>query len=126
VNALERLQIVRGRNSSYFGSKYRSCTVFRQIVTIFRFSSASGWHDRSVDDSGSGFGVVLNGTFGALDSFGRTAGTLPSPAGSTAVELYLIDPGHAFFVETDLINPGSGQVGLGYFMERTPVCAGCP
>src|SRR6266851_1176099 len=27
VNALERLQIVRGRNSSYFGSKYRSCTV---------------------------------------------------------------------------------------------------
>src|SRR5260370_13710604 len=27
VNAFERLQIVRGRNSSYFGSKYRSCTV---------------------------------------------------------------------------------------------------
>jgi hypothetical protein len=78
-----------------------------------------------VDDSGSGFGVVLNGTFGALDSFGRTAGTFPSPAGATAVEFYLIDPGHAFFVETDLINPGSGQVGLGYFMERTPVCAGC-
>jgi hypothetical protein len=23
VNALERLQMVRGRNSSYFGSKYR-------------------------------------------------------------------------------------------------------
>jgi hypothetical protein len=27
VKALERLQIVRGRNSSYLGSKYRSCTV---------------------------------------------------------------------------------------------------
>src|SRR5579864_8493920 len=27
VNALERLQIVRDRNSSYFGLKYRSCTV---------------------------------------------------------------------------------------------------
>ena len=27
VNALERLQIVRGRKSSYLGSKYKSCTV---------------------------------------------------------------------------------------------------
>jgi hypothetical protein len=27
VNALERLQIVRGRKSSYLGSKYRSWTV---------------------------------------------------------------------------------------------------
>jgi hypothetical protein len=27
VNALERLQIVRGRNSSYLGPKYRSWTV---------------------------------------------------------------------------------------------------
>jgi len=26
VNAFDRLQIVRGRNSSYFGSKYRSWT----------------------------------------------------------------------------------------------------
>ena len=27
VNAFERLQMVRDRNSSYFGSKYKSCTV---------------------------------------------------------------------------------------------------
>jgi hypothetical protein len=26
VNAFERLQMVRGRNSSYFGSKHKSCT----------------------------------------------------------------------------------------------------
>ena len=27
LNALESLQIVRGRKSSYLGSKYKSCTV---------------------------------------------------------------------------------------------------
>jgi hypothetical protein len=28
-------------------------------------------------------------------------------------------------VETDLVNPGSGQVAFGYFAARTPVCDGC-
>lgn len=30
-----------------------------------------------------------------------------------------------FFAETDLVNPGSGQVAVGYFEVRTPVCDGC-
>jgi len=47
-----------------------------------------------------------------------------------AVDYYFIDPGHGFFVETDLVNATSpeqtGQVSLGYYATRTPVCAGCP
>jgi hypothetical protein len=86
----------------------------------------SGILSGTLDDSGSGFGVPLSGSFGALDSFGRSSGTFPSPAGSTAVDYYLIDQSHAFFVETDLLNPGSGQVGLGVIAMRSPVCAGCP
>jgi len=34
---------------------------------------------------------------------------------------YMIDSGHGFFVETDLV-----QVSFGYFAARTPVCQGCP
>lgn len=79
-----------------------------------------------LDDSASGFGVPLNGTFSSLDSFGRTTGTFPSPVGSGTIEYYVIDSGRAFIVETDLINPGTGQVGLGYLAMRNPVCSGCP
>ena len=47
-----------------------------------------------------------------------------------AVDYYFIDPNHGFFVETDLVNATSpeqtGQVSLGYYAARTPVCAGCP
>ena len=76
------------------------------------------------DDSGSG-SVALNAAFGALDSFSRASGTFPSPGGSTSVEYYLIDSSSGLFVETDVINPGTGQVALGYFAKRTPVCAEC-
>ncbi len=34
VKALERLQIVRGRKSTYFGSKYRSCTVRQMLWSL--------------------------------------------------------------------------------------------
>jgi len=37
VNALERLQMVRGRNSLYFGSKWRSCTVRARCFESFEF-----------------------------------------------------------------------------------------
>jgi hypothetical protein len=47
---------------------------------------------------------------------------------------YVIDPDHGFFVETDLLNTippatpptPSGQLSFGYYVSRTPVCAGCP
>jgi len=46
-----------------------------------------------------------------------------------AVDYYIIDPDHGFFVETDLVTQGAqqnGQVSLGYYAVRTPVCEGCP
>lgn len=46
-----------------------------------------------------------------------------------AVDFYSIDSDHGFFVETDLVTPGAlqnGQVSLGYYAPRTPVCVGCP
>jgi hypothetical protein len=45
------------------------------------------------------------------------------------VDYYVIDSGHGFFIETDLINAQApeqtGQVSLGYWAPRTPVCDGC-
>jgi len=43
-----------------------------------------------------------------------------------AVNYYFIDPDHGFFVETDLVSQGSGQVSFGYYAARTPACPGCP
>jgi hypothetical protein len=74
----------------------------------------------------------LTGTFRAIPTTGRFAGRLtntffPTP-GSTpntiAVEFYLIDSGHGFFIETDSLS--SGELSFGYFAIRTPVCQGCP
>ncbi len=50
----------------------------------------------------------------------------PSPP--TTVDYYYIDPEHGFWIETDLVNPTSpsGQVSIGYYAARTPVCDGCP
>lgn len=46
-----------------------------------------------------------------------------------AVNYYFIDPTRGFFVETDLINAitpeQQGQVSLGYYEVRTPVCSTC-
>lgn len=46
------------------------------------------------------------------------------------VDYYIIDPGHGFFVETDLVNATppeqQGQVSFGYYATRTPLCDGCP
>jgi hypothetical protein len=44
-----------------------------------------------------------------------------------AVDYYIIDPSHGFFVKTDLANPNSssGVVSFGYYAARTPVCATC-
>jgi hypothetical protein len=45
-----------------------------------------------------------------------------------AADGYIVDPGHVFFVETDLVNSTlpSGQVSFGYYAARTPLCASCP
>lgn len=50
------------------------------------------------------------------------------PTPPMAVNYYFIDPDHGFWVETDLVNgnPPSGQVSLGYYVGRVPVCTGCP
>jgi hypothetical protein len=78
----------------------------------------------AVDDTANGVGsapLSLADTFAVPDSNGHFTGTF---LGANAA-YYLMDSGHGFFVETDLVNPGSGQVGVGYFEVRTPVCDGC-
>jgi len=76
-----------------------------------------------VNDSASGIetAIPLTDTFVIPDSKGHFTGTF---LGSNTA-YYLIDSAHGFFVETDLVNPGSGQVGIGYFEVRTPVCDTC-
>jgi hypothetical protein len=80
-----------------------------------------------VADFNSGFALsaaqIFSDTFVSPDSNGRFAGTLFNS--TIAVEYYVIDAGHGFFVETDLVDPGTGQVSIGYYAARTPVCSGC-
>jgi hypothetical protein len=76
-----------------------------------------------VDDSASGVGTLtrLSDTFALPEANGHFTGSF---LGSN-VAYYLIDSGHGFFAETDLVNPGPGQVGIGSFEVRIPVCDGC-
>jgi len=76
-----------------------------------------------VDDSASGVGTLtrLSDTFALPDANGHFTGSF---LGSN-VAYYLIDSGHGFFAETDLVNPGPGQVGIGSFEVRIPFCDGC-
>jgi hypothetical protein len=78
----------------------------------------------AVNESANGVGnsTPLADTFALPDSNGHFTGTF---LGSNAA-YYLADSGRGFVVETDLVNPGSGQVAFGYFAARTPVCDGCP
>jgi hypothetical protein len=70
----------------------------------------------------------LEGTSNGCFSGTLEGSAFVSPNQPFSVDYYLIDSGHGFFVETDLLNPSSpsGVVSLGYFAQRTPVCAGCP
>ena len=73
----------------------------------------------------------LTGTFSAIPNTGQFTGTLtntlfPSLGASPntlAVDFYLIDSGHGYFIETDSLT--SGELTLGYFATRTPVCPNC-
>ncbi len=73
-------------------------------------------------------GALSNGCFaGSLANSTGSAFTGDNPNNYTfAIDFYMVDSGHGFFVETDLLNPGTGQVSFGYYAARTPVCAGCP
>jgi hypothetical protein len=74
----------------------------------------------------------LSGTFGAVSSSGRSAGALTNTffpsLGATpntlAIDYYLIDSGHGYFIETDSLS--QGVLTLGYFAARTPMCPTCP
>ncbi len=89
-----------------------------------------------VVDTNLGFGsqpdTPLTGSFGTISNSGRFTGQLtntffPTPGNTPntiAVEFYLIDSGHGFFIETDSLT--SFEFSLGYFAARTPVCQGCP
>jgi hypothetical protein len=65
--------------------------------------------------------------FDATGSSGPFNANPSSPNNGFSVDYFFIDAEHGFFVETDLINPnpGSSQVGFGYYTARTPVCQGC-
>ncbi|HZW92930.1 MAG TPA: hypothetical protein VFF64_08255 [Candidatus Eremiobacteraceae bacterium] len=75
----------------------------------------------------------VSGTFVAIPSNGRFTGTLnnsffpntnPTVPNTIAVAFYLVNPGYGFFIETD--SSTSGELTLGSFATRTPVCSACP
>ncbi len=73
----------------------------------------------------------LTGTFGTISTTGRSTGSLtntffPSPgsnANTIAVSYYFIDATQGLFIETDSFD--SGELTVGYFATRTPLCQGC-
>lgn len=81
----------------------------------------------------------FTGTFASPATNGLSKGTLVGTNNNVVtsvvftpqigVDYYVIDSGHGFFIETDLINAQApeqtGQVSLGYWAPRTPVCDGC-
>ncbi|HET6178032.1 MAG TPA: hypothetical protein VFE61_13930 [Candidatus Sulfotelmatobacter sp.] len=91
---------------------------------IGQMTAAASSLTGAVTDSANGVGtsVALTDASGSPDSHGRVTGTFLG----TNVVYYLIDANHGFFVETDVVNPGSGQLGFGQFGPRSPVCASCP
>jgi hypothetical protein len=101
-----------------------------QITVVGSSSTLSG-----VIDTNLGFSpqpnTPLTGTFGTIPNSGHFSGTLtntffPTPgnmANTLPVAFYLIDSNHGFFIETD--SQFSGELSVGYFAARTPVCQGC-
>ncbi|MGA9901574.1 MAG: hypothetical protein WBQ39_06530 [Terriglobales bacterium] len=105
--------------------------------------SLSGFADVNIS-GGANQDQPFTGTFTAPIATGPFQGTLVGTNNNTlssvaftpqiAVDYYFIDAGHGLFVETDLVNSipptnpptPSGQMTLGYYAARTPVCTGCP
>ena len=75
------------------------------------------------------FGNSVTGTFQPPNR--RFAGSLDSgvfDATPFAVEYYMVDQNHGFFVETDTVDPNNptSVVSFGTYVRRTPVCSTCP
>jgi len=90
----------------------------------------SGAVDINLASSSAAFDNLFMGTFVAPASNGRFAGTFNGQVFDVSpftAEYYAVDPGHGFFVETDLVNPNapSGVVSFGYYAARTLVCPTC-
>ncbi len=98
----------------------------------------SGFADSSVNaDLPNLPDQAIGGTFNSPSASGSFSGTLQNANQSSAfniggsstalpVNYYFIDPGHSFWIETDLVSASSGEVSFGYDAARTPVCATCP
>jgi hypothetical protein len=101
-----------------------------QIVVDGSVSTLSGVVDTNLSFSPQP-NTTLTGSYGAIDSSGRSVGTLtntffPTPGSepsTLAVAFYLIDSSHGFFIETD--SSISGELSFGTFASRTPVCPTC-
>jgi hypothetical protein len=96
--------------------------------------SSLGTPDDPEDHSFTGsFATPLSTSGFAGSLFDATGNSGPfnvdpsNPSNGFSVDYFFIDPERGFFVETDLINPGSGsgQLSFGYYAARTPVCQGC-
>jgi hypothetical protein len=74
--------------------------------------------------------TVISGTFATTNFPGRLKGNLTNelfqvaPDGGIAVNYYMYDSDHGFFVENDSLD--TSQVTFGSFVRRTPVCPDCP
>ena len=97
-----------------------------------------------IADVNVGFGANQDqpfaGTFAAPSATGPFSGILLGTNNTLvtsvafvpqiAVNYYSIDPTQGFFIETDLVNATApeqqGQVSIGYYEARTPVCPTCP
>jgi hypothetical protein len=102
-----------------------------QITVAGSSNTLSGVIDTTLEFSPQP-NTPLTGTFATIPASGRFSGTLtntffPTPANiasTFAVDFYLVDSNHGFFIETD--SELTGELTYGYFAPRSPVCPTCP
>ena len=102
-------------------------------VTVDGTSNAITGVVDTTSASSSGFVVLpntqINGTFSVIPSTGRFTGLLNNTlfptvdSGTIPVAFYPVNPDLIFFIETDSLS--SGELSLGYFAARSPVCPAC-
>ena len=87
-----------------------------------------------VVDVNTGFNPIpsqtVTGTIQAPQANGLVVGTLTGQSSFFVspfnVDYYIVDAGHGFFVETDLLTAPQPTVTFGFYATRNPVCTGCP